>query len=242
MRIIKIRQSTTCHGVVARRSRIDRQSVVRRSLRPSPHAPRPTAFTLIELLVVIAIISLLVSILLPSLNKASELAQRVVCASNERSLGLTFVMYHLDNNRWLPEIRKTGLPETGVWATKLYYAYTDDVKIFNCPTVPDRILIPVEPNETNADMMAYGMSWKLGGGTSVGYPRHKITDINKPSDTVLLGENNSNSHGYGVHDIVSWGFPDDNRHAGASNILLVDGHVSPYTQEDALYGGELIWF
>lgn len=60
------------------------------------------AFTLVELLVVIGIIALLISILLPALNKAKEQANLIECQSNLRNIGQMIAEYVAENNGYLP--------------------------------------------------------------------------------------------------------------------------------------------
>lgn len=66
-------------------------------------------FTLVELLVVISIIALLVSILLPALNKAREITKFTVCAANMHQVGLAMLMYGEDNiHRAVPGDNSSG--------------------------------------------------------------------------------------------------------------------------------------
>lgn len=60
-------------------------------------------FTLIELLVVISIIALLLSILMPSLQKARGQAKRAICGSNLRQWAVCHTLYAADNDGKLLE-------------------------------------------------------------------------------------------------------------------------------------------
>ncbi len=67
-----------------------------RSGRSSRHG-----FTLVELLVVIGIIAVLISILLPSLNKAREQAKAAKCAANLHSIWQAMEIYALNSGGYL---------------------------------------------------------------------------------------------------------------------------------------------
>lgn len=91
---------------------------------PRPSA-RSKAFTLVELLVVIGIIAVLISILLPALNKARRAANTIVCASNLRQIASCMQIYAQTYN---------GAILGDAWTTGAFLKapgthYSD----FNCP-------------------------------------------------------------------------------------------------------------
>jgi prepilin-type N-terminal cleavage/methylation domain-containing protein/prepilin-type processing-associated H-X9-DG protein len=81
---------------------VERTLSVPHAARRAPALAAPErsegGFTLIELLVVVAIISILSALLLPVLGKGKLSAQRAVCESNLRQLGVAMELYWEDNN------------------------------------------------------------------------------------------------------------------------------------------------
>jgi prepilin-type N-terminal cleavage/methylation domain-containing protein/prepilin-type processing-associated H-X9-DG protein len=82
-------------------------------------------FTLVELLVVIGIIALLVSILLPALNKARQQANLIYCQSNLKQIGQMLQIYRTENRGYYPPM-VDGL---------LYYTYADTLSLLSEPAM-----------------------------------------------------------------------------------------------------------
>jgi prepilin-type N-terminal cleavage/methylation domain-containing protein len=186
-------------------------------------------FTFIELLVVIAIISLLVSILLPSLNRAKELAKRMACMSQVKNIGLASVMYSNDNGGYLPggsnnyslgyqyDKPSTSEVEKPSAYGVLWPDYVSDPHMFYCLNGKKRIWLSSDGTSSwcyygghkfwpNDWRMTYWHRGTLDGGRVLKHWR--LTEISTPSRFAIL----SDAWGWDLHDD---GF----------NVLYADQHV-----------------
>ena len=71
-------------------------------MKPLPPPAHRRAFTLVELLVVIGIIAILIGILLPTLRRARESANKAHCLSNLHQIGIYLQMYQNQYKGQLP--------------------------------------------------------------------------------------------------------------------------------------------
>jgi prepilin-type N-terminal cleavage/methylation domain-containing protein len=223
-----------------------------------PSVP-PRGFTLVELLVVIGIISILISILLPTMSNARKNANKVKCASQMKQIGEQMLMYSNSNRGWLfPPMVGVNVPPHLRWPVyvfkwdKLPEAPSDDPTVY----VPQIMLCPsdardviVQPGsspfvrEGQFNTHTYVISHNVGNEQVTFSSGSNSLGGLTPSDFIIMGEKTSQAP-----DMYMGTRPeqpsfyervlDFTRHdvRTGSNYLHLDMHVATHRRNEAIRG------
>lgn len=138
---------------------------------------RKNAFTLIELLVVIAIIALLLSVLVPSLNKVKRQARKMLCMSNHKQIGLGLLAYAVNNDEKFPDHpgqAGNGAPyyyvrDRNNLAKDILDYVGNTPEIFVCPVAPPGVA-PPNPELVAPQTMRWNFYYMANySNTALGY-------------------------------------------------------------------------
>jgi prepilin-type N-terminal cleavage/methylation domain-containing protein/prepilin-type processing-associated H-X9-DG protein len=222
--------------------------------RPPPVAEDMTsgrrAFTLVELLVVIGITAVLLSILLPAINRAREAARTVQCAAQLRQFGQAIINYASSNRGLLPAWSGYHAypndpyaddPNGPGWPALLtrYIGANPDAPIYRCPAAP------TDDRNTTYFLCGRWMGFQTPLLRSMPFSKIKLAsqfvmggdctapEYYPPPFGTALGGDDVDKDDQRWKCLRFFGEADGyNMHKAGNNALFADGHVRAFKKFD----------
>lgn len=205
---------------------------------------RQLVFTLIELLVVIAIIAILASMLLPALSSARQMAKRIACTNNLKTLGTGLLLYVDSNDSYLPQLSF----QSGGGIADLHVSILNELRLplsyikrktgpMTCPEFITRngyissnaYLRPwyYTSTDSNSGIVVYSYAanehvYPRKGSVPLNYLKDtcmQYQQILKPSEVFSMADSTAST------SVIYSGQRFYNAHGNGFNMLFTDGHV-----------------
>ncbi len=227
------------------------------------------AFSLIELLVTIGVLSVLASMLLPSLARSRNKARHMECISNCKQVAMAIEMYTSENNGHYPLESFHAINSPGAenfWTHKVKEFFgdskdnTETVSYLSCPGMPIGEIYDVNNNEKSN----YMVNETIFRGVGITYESLRNNAIKSPERTmsVICGSSSYSTLSGVSADVAAFfsrcgdvtrisdgtlRFPhlqDENKEdtTGQATVIYGDGHVEPVFYADApTSSGDVFW-
>ena len=205
---------------------------IRKPFKSELPSGRCRHFSLIELLIVISVISILVSMLLPALNRARMRANRIACTGNLKQIG-TFCSFYTDANDGF--LFSSAMPSTVLSGTRPWVRY-DSSPFVNGVQVPREtmaklLLCPSDSNPSNDGLANNPGFYSFGFNFNLNFL--KPDRLKNLSQICIMADTaDDTGDGSGTNYMVSHAasyrkylLAASFRHQLYPNILYLDGHA-----------------
>ena len=176
--------------------------------------------------------------MLPALARARARAQRIACVTNQKQVGLAFLIFANDRNGGFPPVVEIaeGGSKTRLETWQHFMVLSNELtnpRILRCPSDGSRQSAGdfSDGPQGLGSLKDSAVSYAVGTGAEFGQPSHHIA-----SDRNVLGRDGQGCGPAAIYGFITQLKPGDNPrwensiHVNAGNVILADGSVQELTQ------------